>query len=275
MPKLLLLFLFLFPFLGMGQSLTLQDSIKIKIPDSYVFYQADIFNSLYFVSREESSLLKYNPNNKTIYLLKGFTPSKKLFIVNPLFIVILDKINKTLDFYDDKLISTQDKIPVLVNQLINPELIYIQDNNLLNYYDEFTTESFVQYNYRIYKNILFSSSLSKEIPANHKYKAIYTSKQTKFLLLQEISQTDAVKNYTVIKQNNQKIIRYTIPNLDYYYWSDHHFYWIYENYLHSYDFENEPEKIKLPEKGESYYIFNRQLFLWKSKVVYLYRLEEN
>ncbi|MDR1877784.1 MAG: hypothetical protein LBQ84_09195, partial [Flavobacteriaceae bacterium] len=107
MNKIIFLFLFFSPLGGIGQNITIQDSIKITVPDSYTFLQADLFNSLYFFSAEESSLLKYNPNTKKIHLLKNFTPSKKLFIINPLFIVVLDKISKTLEFYDDKLIPTQ------------------------------------------------------------------------------------------------------------------------------------------------------------------------
>ncbi|MDR2122686.1 MAG: hypothetical protein LBP34_06115 [Flavobacteriaceae bacterium] len=274
MNRIWFLFLFFTSFGGNGQNIALQDSIRIDIPASYTFFRADIFNSLYFFSNEENSLLKYNPNTKETYFLKDFTPSKKLFIVNPLFLVVLNKINKTLAFYDDKLIATQDKIPILTSQIINPDLIFIEDNNSLTYFDEFATGRFIQYDYRVHKDIIFSNSLYDEISVNKSFKEIYLYKNFKFLLLQRTGPNDSIKNnYTIIKQNIQNAITYNISNVDFHYWNDKNFLWITDDHLYSYDFENEAKKIKLPQKGEGYYIFNQQLFLWKPKVMYLYKLE--
>ncbi|MDR1877129.1 MAG: hypothetical protein LBQ84_05845, partial [Flavobacteriaceae bacterium] len=168
----------------------------------------------------------------------------------------------------------QDKVPVLSNQIINPDLIFIQDNNSLTYFDEFITESFIQYNYRTHKNIAFSNPVSPKITPNHSYKELYVSRQSKFLLLQETDQSGSIKNHKIIYQNsNENSAGYDIPQLNHYFWNEKTFFWILDDDLYSYDFENEPKKVKLPQRGENYYIFNRQLFLWKSKVMYLYKLE--
>ncbi len=274
MNKILLLFIFLFSFWGKGQNFILQDSLRINIPDSYSFSQADVFSSLYFISPEENSLLKYNISSQQISILKNFTPSKKLFLVNPFFIVVWDKINKTLEFYDDKFISTQDKLPILQNQIINPNMVYIQDNRLLTYFDEFTTGSFIQKDYRSNKNMVFSNALPKYLFTDYHPKEIYASKQSRFLLLKKTGKDSLNNGYKVIRQSaKEDIVSYDIPQLDHFFWSERNFYWIDGNNIFFYDFENEPKKIQLPQKGEFYYILNQQLFLWKSRVMYLYKLE--
>ncbi len=274
--KILFSVLFLLPFWVTGQNFVLQDSIKLNVPDSYAFFQADAFNSLYFVSQKENTLLKYSWIDGKEFVLKNFTPSRKLFIVNPFFLVIWDKITKNLEFYDDKLVSTQDKVPILQDKIINPNLVYVQDNRLLTYFDEFTTESFIQKDYRSDKNIVFSNALPKDYFSGYLHKEIYVSKQSRFLLSKRINLPDSLVNneYRVTLQNaKEKLVSYDIPRLDYSSWSERSFFWIDGEDVYLYDFENEPKKIKLPQKGEDYCIFNQQLFLWKSQVMYLYKLE--
>jgi hypothetical protein len=268
-----LLILVTFINMTFGQKLVLLDSIKVDIPDSYTFYQADIFNSLYFVSQENNTLLKYDHTSKNIFILKNFTPSKRLFIVNPLFLVSLDKINKVLEFYDDKLISTQDKVPILTNQLVNPDLIYVQDNHSLLYFDELNSQNFVQQDYRSKKTIYFSNILSLDLLDNYRVKTVYSSKQSKFLLLKNNVKSYEAYQYKIIKQNNQNLYTYDVPDLENYGWNDQIFYWIHKGFLYFYDFENKPIPIQLPKLGSKYYILNEHLFLWKSKVMYLYTVE--
>jgi hypothetical protein len=268
-----LLILVTFINMTFGQKLVLLDSIKVDIPDSYTFYQADIFNSLYFVSQENNTLLKYDHTSKNIFILKNFTPSKRPFIVNPLFLVSLDKINKVLEFYDDKLISTQDKVPILTNQLVNPDLIYVQDNHSLLYFDELNSQNFVQQDYRSKKTIYFSNILSLDLLDNYRVKTVYSSKQSKFLLLKNNVKSYEAYQYKIIKQNNQNLYTYDVPDLENYGWNDQIFYWIHKGFLYFYDFENKPIPIQLPKLGSKYYILNEHLFLWKSKVMYLYTVE--
>ncbi|CVK16705.1 hypothetical protein Ga0061079_10995 [Apibacter mensalis] len=268
-----LLVLVTFINLSWGQKLVLLDSIKIDVPDSFTFYQADIFNSLYFVSHEDNTLLKYDHTSKNTYILKSFSSSKKLFIVNPLFLVSLDKINKVLEFYDDKLISTQDNVPILTNQLINPDLIYVQDNHSLLYFDELNSLNFIQYDYRSKKTILFSNTLSKDLLDNYVIKTVYSSKQSKFLLLKSNEESNKAHHYKIIKQNSQNIDTFEVPELENYGWNEQNFCWIHKGFLYLYDFENKPFQIQLPKLGKKYYILNKHLFLWKSKVMYLYTVE--
>lgn len=265
--------LVLFINISLGQQLVLQDSIKIEVPESFNFQHADIFNSLYFVSQKDNTLLKYDPISQKTFILKNFNTSKKLFIVNPLFLVTFDKMNQVLEFYDDKLINTQDNVSILSDQLINPDLIYVQDNHSLLYFDELNSQSFIQYDYRSKNTILFSNTLSKELSDNFVLKDIYSSKQSKFLLLKSNNESNDAYQYIICKQNNQNVYTYVIPEMEDYGWMEQNFYWIHKGYLYIYDFENKPVQIPLPNLGEKYYILNKHLFLWKSKVMYLYTLE--
>lgn len=274
MYRLIKLFtLFTFMPIVYGQQLVLTDSITLDVSDSYSFYQADIFNSFYFISQKDNSLLKYDKNSNNKYILQNFDSLKKLFIVNPLFLVVLDKFNNILDFYDDKLISTQDRISIFSNQIINPELIYVQNNRYLLYFDELKSESFIQYDYRVQKDIISSNALPHELLENYIKKDIYSSKQSKFILLKSKEFSNESNDYKIVKQNNKNVYTYDIPHLDIYGWNEQNFYWINKDFLYYYDFENAPIQIRLPMVGGKYYILNKYLFLWKSKVMYLYKIE--
>ncbi|WP_128331370.1 hypothetical protein [Apibacter sp. HY039] len=257
-----------------AQIFTLKDSITIDIPDSYILLQSDAFNSLYFASYQNNSLIKITQDFKK-YTLENFNPTKKIFIVNSLFVVMWDKVNKTLEFFDDKLNLTQDPVKILPDQIINSQLLYVQDNKNLTYFDEFNSGSFIQYDYRNDKNLVFSNSLTGKILKDFQLKDIYATKYSRYLLAKKISKQDSLNNFRIIRQNNMngEVQYFDIPDLNYYFWNENKFEWIDKNYFYSYDFENEPKKIKLPAKAENYYILNDQLFLWKSKVMYLYTLK--
>ncbi|MGM5629743.1 hypothetical protein O2K51_02480 [Apibacter raozihei] len=257
-----------------AQIFTLKDSITIDIPDSYILLQSDAFNSLYFASYQNNSLIKITQDFKK-YTFENFNPTKKLFIVNSLFVVMWDKVNKTLEFFDDKLNLTQDPVKILPDQIINSQLLYVQDNKNLTYFDEFNSGSFIQYDYRNDKNLVFSNSLTGKILKDFQLKDIYATKYSRYLLAKKISKQDSLNNFRIIRQNNMngEVQYFDIPDLNYYFWNENKFEWIDKNYFYSYDFENEPKKIQLPAKAENYYILNDQLFLWKSKVMYLYTLK--
>lgn len=272
--KYIIVFFFSLPSIFMAQNFDIQDSIKTSIPDQYTFLQADTFNSLYFVSKNDNMLIKYDKESSQIYQLSNFLPSKKLFIVNPFLIIVLDKVRKVLNFYDNKLIQTQDPIQIPLDKIYNPNTISVQDNQILWYFDDMLSGSVVQYDYRNDKNLTYSNSYSSYIQNNYKIVNNYLSnKKNNFLILKKDTEDKDEQETEIIKLTEKGIpLTFILDNYQQYFFDDNNFCWINNDVITFYDFENDPKVLVLPQKGEKYYVFNRQLYVWKNKIAYIYKI---
>ncbi|MDR3272787.1 MAG: hypothetical protein LBT29_04840 [Flavobacteriaceae bacterium] len=266
--KYLLAVLFFLPFGMKAQKFVLQDSLKINIPKDCVFLRADIFNNLYFKSLEENTLFKYNSAEKKSVALKNFTDNQKLFVVNPFFLVVLDKISRTLKFYDDKFVRTQDDVPLPHGDFININSIFVKDNSLLWYF----AQGFVQFNYRTQTAISYTNSISGLIE-NLDVEDSYNYKKNNYLLLK--NRQDSLGSRQILRLSpDGTISERKIQQLKQYFFGNNIFSWTDADTIYFYNFENEEiKKAELPQKDGGYYFFNQQLFLWQPQVMYLYTLE--